>query len=244
MAVKPRWIVFADDAGAPSPNGSPYFGYALLAVDVRRYSRFVQERAEFRVANGTFNEAKQGAVTSNGFRQVIDHVGRVIERGDAACAAVFINKARYDGYWLQTSDEKPESSHFLRNYIVRKALELVFDGIDISGATAEVVLDRVRYSVSQVENLRQYLNGNFATYGPFPIPLITDVTHADSLYVEGLQVADHLARLAHRIASRPDELEGEHARLAFLRMCSRLGAQTFEMHLDVLDIVPKGKGGG
>ena len=112
-----------------------------------------------------------------------------------------IVKERYRGPWLRGADAAPADPHFLRNYMVRKTLELAFGESRYgSDASLELVLDRVDYSDEQVLNLRRYLNGEFTEYGPFRFPRITHVTHGDSVYIDGLQVADHFARLSYAIA--------------------------------------------
>ena len=154
MAVHPRWYVFADDAGDPSARGSPCFGYVLLALERDALTSFNQARAEFRVERGVFHEAKSGSVDSEGFAAVIGHAGRLAEEGVARCAGVFITKERYAGPWLREQDGKPASTHFLRNYLIRKSLELLFDpGAEPDSATLELVIDRVSYNTAQVENL-------------------------------------------------------------------------------------------
>jgi hypothetical protein len=239
MAIHPRWFVFADDAGDPSASGSPCFGYALLAIERGALNSFNQARAHFRVERGVYHEAKGGSVDSEGFRAVLNHIGAFTQADVARCSAAFITKEQYQGYWLHERDGKPASTHFLRNYLIRKALELLFDpGEDPDTATMELVIDRVRYNTAQVENLKEYLNGRFNQYGAFHFPYVMDVTHADSLYVEALQVADHIARVAHRIVSRPDLAVNYRETVgSFLRICTVLDARPFELHPDAAAVI-------
>ena len=51
----------------------------------------------------------------------------------------------------------------------------------------ELVLDRIDLTREDTENLRQYITGNLN------IPTPAHVTHASSIYVEGLQVVHHIA---------------------------------------------------
>ena len=166
MARRPRWLVFADDTGDPGETGTPYFGYALLAVEHKDLSHLIETRARFRVSQSFFAESKKGRVGSAGFDQVISDVSRSVVAGRYRVAAVLIAKDRYSGPWLrpgfdQRGQALPADPTFLRNYLVRKALALLFDGYDES-ATVELVLDRVAVSDEQIINLRDYLKGHFA----------------------------------------------------------------------------------
>ena len=49
------------------------------------------------------------------------------------------------------------------------------------------MLDRVEMTREQIENLREYLGANWHFRTP------TYITHASSIYVEGLQVVHHIA---------------------------------------------------
>lgn len=239
MPIYPRWFVFADDAGDPGAAGSPCFGYALLAIESRSLDAFNETRARFRVATNNYREAKRGALSSPGFQAAIRHALDLHQNAGVLFAATFITKGKYDGYWLAPKDGMPASPLFLRNYLIRKSLELLFDGRpQLRESTMELVTDRVMYTPAQVNNLQAYLNGVFNERERFNFPHVTNVTHADSRYVEALQVADHIARIAHRIAMKPEqalELGGEIQQ--FLRICSRVGSQQFVLHPDAARVL-------
>ena len=234
MARRPRWLVFADDTGDPGETGTPYFGYALLAVEHKDLSHLIETRARFRVSQSFFAESKKGRVGSAGFDRVISDVSRSVVAGRYRVAAVLIAKDRYSGPWLrpgfdQRGQALPADPTFLRNYLVRKALALLFDGYDES-AIVELVLDRVAVSDEQIINLRDYLKGHFAQYEDgFAFPTVTHVTHADSVYVEGLQLADHVARFAYHVMSHPEDESAHRNASEFLRAQSVLTSRDFTM---------------
>lgn len=236
MPARERWFVFADDAGNPNISGSPTFGYALVGVDRDRFDEFVASRVQLRAALGSYGEAKRARLKSAGFQIAMAGLETLAHEGVVRCAAAFITKERYKGAWLRDEPGRPRPSHWLRNYLVRKSLELMFDGHGHEDATVEVVLDRVRYSLPQLKNFLDYLGGKFNEHGPFPIPEVTDITHADSKYVEGLQVAHHLSRLANRIVSRPDEAVANFGMAGrLLRIQTIIGGRDFQTHPDALE---------
>jgi len=144
MPRQERWVIFGDDAGDPSPGGSSCFGYALLAMRSSEIPGFVEERTRFRANTGTFHESKGGAIGSTGFAAVLAAVSLGVQTSGWLAAATFIRKERYSGAWLTPTDKLPHDPTFLRNYVIRKALEFLFDEVNWSPqATADLVLDRV-----------------------------------------------------------------------------------------------------
>ncbi len=233
-AMPPRkWVVFADDTGDPGERGSPYFGYALFAVDRVHIPEFTRFRTEFRFQIKLWAEAKGGNVNSPRFRESIECLQPLLDRGRATIAACVIAKARYGGPWLRTTENAPADPTFLRNYLVRKTLELGFDGVDWGdGDSLELVLDRVDYSDRQVLNLRRYLDSDFAELGAFAFPRVTHVTHGDSTYIDGLQVADHLARLSGAIAGGAARLESENLARRWMRIATVIAGRSFTLSSD------------
>ena len=234
MAKLEWWLLFADDAGDPGLLGTSHFGYAIVGVRRVDMPAFIQARAEFRVATSTYGESKGGNVRSDKFGKAISLVARDSAAGKIAVAASFIAKSKYMGAWLRPSGQSPAAPLYLRNYLIRKTIESLFDGIALQRSSADLVLDRVDYSDAQISNLRQYLSGEFNTSGNFLYPRITHITHADSIYVEGLQLADHVARLAYDIMSNPGH-EDQYSS-DFLRIQTIIGAKDFEMKRDALEV--------
>lgn len=222
MATR-RWIVFADDTGDPGANGSPLFGYAVFVVDRASMADLVEARTLFRHRVEMYREPKGGNVNHERFRQALESLAHLFEEDRVTAAACLIAKDRYRGHWLHARDGMPADPHFLRNYLIRKTLELGFDGAPYGvDDSIELVLDRVDYSDEQVLNLRRYLRSDFAEHGAFGFPRVSHVTHGDSLYVDGLQIADHLARLAYAVArgTARDEASALARRLSvWLRWC-------------------------
>jgi len=139
-----------------------------------------------------------------------------------------IRKPHYEGPHLRDAPDVPADPHFLRNFTIRHALEVMFEDVAFSEQdTIEVVLDRVDYNDTQVFNLRDYLNGEYAKEGAFGFPRVRYVTHADSMYVEGLQVANHLAELARRLHNCNPDMLSLAAR--FMRIKTLVRSRSFKI---------------
>lgn len=226
MVKRERWLVFADDAGDPGEAGTSHFGYAMIAVRREHLPVLTQARAEFRVAERVFGESKSGRIDSERFRKSIQVLADRTGPAELLVATSVIDKSRYGGAWLKPSEGKPAAPIYLRNYVIRKTLEFLFDKVALERCSADLVLDRVDYSDTQLLNLRRYLGGEFNDQGDFKYPRITHVTHADSIYVEGLQLADHVARMAYYISSRG--LPTDQKVQQYLRIQTILGGRDFQ----------------
>ena len=87
--------------------------------------------------------------------------------------------------------------------MLRRLLEHHFGRHPLQSHHYDLVLDRVDMTKEESENLWRYLGDNIH------IPNPTYITHASSIYVEGLQVVHHIANGFKNITSDglvPDEL--------------------------------------
>ena len=231
-----RWVAFADDTGDPGAGGSPHFGYAVLVLDREAVTHFVELRTAFRHGAKQYGESKGGNVNHPRFRQALTNMDSLLVADSATVAACMITKERFHGPWLREQGGTPSDPNFLRNYLVRKTLEMAFDGAEYGGDDSfELVLDRVDYSDEQVLNLRRYLRGDFAEHGPFPLPRVTHVTHGDSIYIDGLQVADHFARLAYAVARGNAGAESPRIAERHMRMATIVSGRSFTLSADALN---------
>lgn len=226
MPSNRHWTAFADDTGDPGAAGTEHFGYAVLAVERSNMRHITQIAAEFRVKHEMFLEAKAW-IGSPRFQDLISKVSSACNSGVILTGASILRKANYQGPYLRDTAQAPRDPHFLRNFCVRHALEVLFADVAFEERdTLELVLDRVEYSDKQILNLRDYLNSVYAKEGAFPFPRLKHVTHASSSYVEGLQIAHHLAELAHRVHMLADPDPAELAR-AFLRIKTLVSSRDF-----------------
>lgn len=231
-----RWYLFADDSGDPGtrPGATPYFGYTVLGIERTAMPEFTEIRAKFRFQRQNFRETKTNRIFTDGYRRAFDLLTPMLKNGTLRIASSFILKDKYTGPWLKENSGIPRSSNMLRNYLMRKTIELVFqEESDLGSITFELIADRVGYNHGQLKNAYRYLRGDFTEAGPFPIPLVTDVTHADSIYVEGLQVADQIGRLASSIITNLESTASIRAEFGdLLRIQILLGSRSFTMNPD------------
>ncbi len=71
--------------------------------------------------------------------------------------------------------------------MLRRLLEHHFQRHRLQSNHYDLVIDRVELTLEETLNLRRYIAGNRS------IPTPTHITHAASIYVEGLQVVHHIA---------------------------------------------------
>ena len=117
-------------------------------------------------------------------------------------SVVYVDKLSYTGSYLKPGGKRPPSEVMVnefpqapvrfravrfRNYILRRLLEHHFRRYQLRAKQYDLVLDRIELTREETENLRHYISGNRN------IPTPTHITHAASIYVEGLQVVHHIA---------------------------------------------------
>ena len=122
------------------------------------------------------------------FTRLIDPIRALTEAGKNIWASVvYVDKLRYNGSYLKQGGRRPASPVRFRNYILRRLLEHHFQRFPLQSDQYDLVLDRIDLTREETENLWQYISGN----RNIPTPL--HITHAASIYVEGLQVVHHIA---------------------------------------------------
>ena len=102
-------------------------------------------------------------------------------------SVVYVDKVGYTGSYLKPGGSRAPNPVWFRNYMVRRLLEHHFQRYPLQSNQYDLVLDRIDMSREATENLREYIAGNWK------IPTPAHITHASSIYVEGLQVVHHIA---------------------------------------------------
>ena len=166
---------------------SPYFVLAALHVtdeSIRLMNRHV---AAFRFYTQLDRELKL-PTEKEVFNRLLGPIGEMALGGqDIFVSVVYLDKTRYTGPHLKSEGARTQSSIRFRNYILRRLLESHFEKHQLRSAQYELILDRIDMNSDQFEDLRRYIGGNFS------IPSPNYITHADSLYVECLQIVHHIA---------------------------------------------------
>ena len=143
--------------------------------------------AAFRYYSGLNRELKIPAEKDE-FTRLLDPIRAMAQGGKNIWASVvYVDKLKYNGSYLKPRGKRPASPVRFRNYMLRRLLEHHFQRYPLRSKQYDLVLDRVELTREETENLRRYISGNSN------IPTPTHITHAASIYVEGLQIVHHIA---------------------------------------------------
>ena len=188
--------IFADESGDPAFTQDPvsgrlsssafYIAAALHLCDdsFRHLNKHV---AAFRYYSGLSKELKLPSVREE-FTKLIGPIRAMAEGGKNIWASIiYVDKLRYNGSYLKPGGTRPPDPVRFRNYMLRRLLEHHFQRYPLQSRQYDLILDRIELTREETENLRQYISGNIY------IPTPTHITHAASIYVEGLQVVHHIA---------------------------------------------------
>ena len=190
-------FIFVDESGDTGYALDPDTGnllsksYYIMAalhvsdVSIRSLNHCV---ATFRFYTG-FNRELKPPPEKVVFDRLMGPVQELAMRnGDIFASVVYLDKKAYTGSYLKADGSRPQSALYFRNRILRCLLENHFSTYSLMSRQYELVLDRIDMTVGQVEGLRGYLRDQ----GDIQEPRY--ITHADSMYVEGLQIVDNIAR--------------------------------------------------
>ena len=199
--------IFVDESGDPGFREDSITGrllssssYVVAALHVsddsfRHLNRHV---AAFRYYSGLNRELKIPYGREE-YTRLLDPIRALAEGGDSIRAsAVFVDKPNYTGSYLKPGGKRPASPVRFRNYMLRRLLEHHFQRYPLRSNQYDLVLDRVELTRAETENLRRYIAGNRT------IPTPNHVTHAASIYVEGLQIVHHIANGFKRVVHGDD----------------------------------------
>ncbi len=210
--------IFVDESGDPAYTHDPVSGqlisssfYVAAALHLcdDSFGDLNKHIAAFRYYSGLSRELKIPPEREE-FTKLIGPIQAMAEGGKNIWASVvYLDKLEYTGSYLKPGGERPADPVRFRNYILRRLLEHHFQEYELQSSHYDLVLDRVELTSEQRENLWQYFAGNS------DIPTPVHITHAASIYVEGLQVVHHIANAYISVvggARPPGELSFVNAR--------------------------------
>ena len=188
--------IFVDESGDPGyavhPQtgallSSPSFAMAALHVTDDSYEGILRHMAAFRYLRRLSRELKI-PVGKPEFDRLMDPIQTLAEGGEAiAASAVYLDKETFSGPYLRPDSPRGQDAQRFRNFMLRRLLEHHLARNPLASQHYDLVLDRVEMSPSQQAELWNYLGGNQHIAAP------DYITHAASLYVEGLQLVHHIA---------------------------------------------------
>ena len=188
--------LFVDESGDPGYRldpasgellSSPHYVAAVLHVTDDAFVHINRHMAAFRYYSGMNRELKLPRNQDTATR-LLQPVAAMVESGvNVWASAVFMDKQRYSGGYLGPQSILPESPTKFRNFVLRLLLEHHFEQFPLKTEQYDLVLDRVEMTKGDRDNLELYLAQNLS------IPTPRHVTHASSIYVDGLQIVHHIA---------------------------------------------------
>ena len=189
-------FLFVDESGDPGYKvneisgellNSKHYTAAVLHLCEDSMQKVTEHMANFRFYRGWFRELKV-PVGKPEFTVLLAPIRALAQTGGHVWAtAVHLDKARYTGSYLKPGGARPQNSIWFRNYVLRRLLENHFRRHELQSGNYELVLDRYDMTPEAMDNLKLYLARNRN------IPTPQHITHASSLYVEGLQAVHHIA---------------------------------------------------
>ena len=210
--------IFVDESGDPGFTtdqmtgqllSSEYYTAAALHVCDDAFRDINKHVADFRYYSGLFKELKIPP-TQPEFARLLGPIRTLAQGGKNIWAsAIYVDKQNYNGSYLKQGGKRPQNPVKFRNYMLRCLLEHHFQSCPLQSKQYDLVLDRVELTKEEAENLQWYLAGNYNITTP------THITHAASIYVEGLQIVHHIANGFKNVvggAQPPDELSFVNAR--------------------------------
>ncbi len=189
-------FLFVDESGDPGYSidqnsgqllSSPFFVLAVLHICDDSIPQINRHVAAFRYFRSFDRELKLPAQQRFTGR-LLEPIGQLAESDNNVWASVvYVDKEQYTGRYLKPTPEVRTDSLRFRNYVLRRLLRHHFSLYPLQSNQYDLVLDRIDMTAPDRENLAMYLRSR-----P-DIPPPTYVTHASSVYVEGLQVVHNIA---------------------------------------------------
>ena len=188
--------IFVDESGDPGFARDPESGRLLssgfyiaaaLHLSDDAFGGMNKHMAAFRYYSGLSRELKIPPSREE-FTKLMEPIRVMAEAGaNLRASVVYLDKHQYNGRYLRPGGPRGGDPLKFRNYILRRLLEHHFQRYELLSEHYDLVLDRVTMTTQKMGELRNYLVRNRN------IPTPSYITHASSIYVEGLQVVHHIA---------------------------------------------------
>ncbi|MBI4319802.1 MAG: hypothetical protein HY675_15035 [Chloroflexi bacterium] len=184
-----------------------------LHVADTTYKHVMEHLTNYRYYYGVTKElksAKQQKMSPQR-RLLIQGLAACANEGLMACSCVFLRKHEYTGPYLHPHSYGGRQPVRFRNFVLKQLLYFHFASATFETEERELVLDRFEMSLDDRLNLEEYIRNDYE------LPAFKHITHADSIYVEMLQVTDMLAGPFKEVALQLADDELKEA-LAFVRV--------------------------
>jgi hypothetical protein len=186
--------IFIDESGDPGKlardaSNSKHYAELALQVDNEGINILHEHITNWRYVRRISREVKSLPGGDDKLR-FIEPIAVMQETGIIKCSCVYVDKANYQGPYLNTAQPLK-----FRNYIHRNLLEYHFDKYPSSDDQIELVFDRFEISKEEIHNLEDYLFKNWN------LPNFKYITHINSIYCEVLQLTSQLVNMIKDLKS-------------------------------------------
>ncbi len=187
MTKPKRDFIFIDESGEPGKE-TPYYIEGLLHITDETLKKINVHLGAFRYFGDIRNELKSTRLNQLQKEQLLSILKHSIENDFfIAATAVFVNKKKYTGDYLESKEGVPKDAMKFRHFIMRRLLEFHFENYHPQSNEIEIVVDRFHSDEIKEQQMRNYLRklGSLKF-----LPRFLHIIQADSRYVELLQIAD------------------------------------------------------
>ena len=188
--------IFVDESGDPGYACDPKSGELLssgfyiaaaLHLSDDAFAGLNKHMAAFRYYSGLNRELKVPPSREE-FTRLLGPIKLMAESGaNIRASVVYLDKCKYNGRYLKPRGLRLPDPHKFRNYVLFRLLRHHFYRSGLYSNQYELIVDRFESTGRQRERLARYLSQT----DKFPMP--AHITHAASIYVEGLQAVHHIA---------------------------------------------------
>jgi len=186
--------VFIDetgDAGDGTGDSSSYYGELALAIKADCFPDLNRHLLNWRYCRRIIKEMTRPPKHEDA-NTFLRPFSELCKNGAFVCSCVYVLKHNYLGPYLRPAENY--SPIKFRNYVHRRLLEWHFaNNHPLNDEKIELIFDRFDMSKEDEENLANYLKNNWN------LPPFKHIIHADSEYIEALQLAHQFVNLARDI---------------------------------------------
>ncbi|MBM3149661.1 MAG: hypothetical protein FJ013_06475 [Chloroflexi bacterium] len=178
--------LFIDESGDPGhPSGSKYYAEVALQISGDHFSCLVHHSVAWRYIRRLTSEMKR-LPRGHEMKPFLEPLSELQQTGAIKCSCVYLTKDNYTGPYLKSDSPRGVNPVLFRNFVHRQLLEFHFSRYTQKYQNIELVFDRFEMTGEAIANLASYLRGNLR------LPNLKHITHADSLYVDALQIVSQL----------------------------------------------------
>lgn len=194
-----RIFLFIDESGDPGyekPGSTEYYAELVLSVSADDFPDLNRPILNWRYCRNLIKDMKRAPKKGGSTSLFILPLSELHRMGIINCACVYLIKKDYSGPYLKPESYGGQRPLWFRNFVHRQLLEYYFTCYQVTTDNIEIIFDRFEMSDEETNESEQYLANNWS------LPDFKYFTHADSKYVDSLQVVSQLVNLVQEVISK------------------------------------------